>query len=392
MLLDLYGEDESSFKKITSYFGLLFSLGALLGLFLEDWFFKLIGKMRLVLLMEVLHITIALLYLIESKLLLIILRAVTGVVGGLSLGVTPCVLRDLFPANKSGLGCTLAYLIMVSFVLIASLQNQIFGGRKGLRDNWRLIYWWPAIFGGIRLILLAIFLGKYETPGYWLETCKCDDPVLKARLNSTHKIIYTEKDAEKLTKIKLHLKDKEVLAHDEDHSFRGLFKKKYRVRFLLGCLLNFFRQLGGINILIFFSTQLFDDISGNGALITLLIGIANVTGAVISVFTASLKRRLTYGVCLIIHSLSIFTVAIGIWIDSGNLAAIAVFIYMVAFAIGNGSMLSIYISELVPHSGIGIAMGSQWISSAIVGIGTVPLRDQIGAEAIFCICGGCILI
>lgn len=67
---------------------------------------------------------------------------------------------------------------------------------------------------------------------------------------------------------------------------------------------------------------------------------------------------MTYGACLIIHSLSIFTVAVGVWIDNGNLAAVAVFVYMMAFAVGNGSMLSIYISELVPHSGIGIAMGS----------------------------------
>lgn len=125
--------------------------------------------------MEVLHICIALLYLVENLTLLIILRAVTGIVGGLSLGVTPCVLRDLFPAQKSGFGCTLAYLIMTSFVLIASLQSQIFGGRKGLRDNWRLIYWWPAIFGGLRLVGLLIFFGKKETPGYWLEKLNFED-------------------------------------------------------------------------------------------------------------------------------------------------------------------------------------------------------------------------
>lgn len=36
-----------------------------------------------------------------------------------------------------------------------------------------------------------------------------------------------------------------------------------------------------------------------------------------------------------------------------------VVVYTIAFSIGNGSMLFIYISEIVPHSGVGIAMSAQ---------------------------------
>lgn len=125
----MHGEDDAGFKRITCLFALLFSLGALAGLICEEWLFRLVGKMRLVLLMEVCHIIVALLYLIQNLTLLVILRVLTGIVGGLSLGVIPIVLRDVFPVNKASRGCTIGYFIMVFFILLASLQNYIFGGR-----------------------------------------------------------------------------------------------------------------------------------------------------------------------------------------------------------------------------------------------------------------------
>lgn len=68
-----------------------------------------------------LHIVIALLYLIQNLTLLVILRVLTGMVGGLSLGVIPIVLRDVFPVTKASRGCTIGYFIMVLFILLASL-------------------------------------------------------------------------------------------------------------------------------------------------------------------------------------------------------------------------------------------------------------------------------
>lgn len=144
--------------------------------------------------------------------------------------------------------------------------------------------------------------------------------------------------------------------------------------------------------MLFFSTQLFDDISGNGPMITLLIGIFIVVGALISIFTAKMKRRLTYGLALISQGIGILLVAIAVWIPDGTLAIAGVILYMIAFSIGNGSMLFIYISEIVPHSGIGVAMGAQWISSAIIGIGAVPLKDKIGIASVFMICAGLIFV
>lgn len=57
-------------------------------------------------------------------------------------------------------------------------------------------------------------------------------------------------------------------------------------------------QLSGISFLIFFSTKIFDDISGNGAFMTLVISISNIFGGVIGSYTIGKlgrKPNLIYG-------------------------------------------------------------------------------------------------
>lgn len=141
---------------------------------------------------------------------------------------------------------------------------------------------------------------------------KPDDQTLPGRLVSIHKKVYKDNDAKKLAGIQIHLKQKELGLHKDTHSLRELFSKRYRVRFFLGCFLNFFRQLGGINILLFFSTQLFDDVSGNGPLITVLVGAFMCLGAILSIFTAKMKRRLTFGLALIVQGFGTILIVISV--------------------------------------------------------------------------------
>lgn len=74
---------------------------------------------------------------------------------------------------------------------------------------------------------------------------------------------------------------------------------------------------------------------------------------------------MVYNYSLIAHALGIFGVAIGIWSNSGSLAGIFMVIYIVGYSIGNGSMMMVYLSEILPPAGIGAASASQWITSAL---------------------------
>ena len=67
-------------------------------------------------------------------------------------------------------------------------------------------------------------------------------------------------------------------------------------------------------------------------------------------------------------------------------------IFTTSFAIGNGSMMTIYCGEILPSAAMGLAFASRWIISALNGIASIPIGDAIGKAWLFVICGGFILL
>lgn len=197
----------------------------------------------------------------------------------------------------------------------------------------------PIFYGGIRLLLLLIFLGKHETPQYWIDHFKGHDDILKEKLNKTHRLVYREEDVVPTTEMIIRIRNEAIAKNDHGVSLKEMWSPKYKKRFILGCLINIFQQLGGINILMFFSTQLFDDISGNGATITLIAAFSNVGGALLSLLFAHSKRIMTFNLSLSINAAAMCGVAVGILLDWGVLAAICLSLFVITFAIGNGATL-----------------------------------------------------
>jgi hypothetical protein len=93
-----------------------------------------------------------------------------------------------------------------------------------------------------------------------------------------------------------------------------------------------------------------------------------------------------------IHAIAMLGLVLGITIESGLLAAVSVSIYILSFAIGNGSTLFVYLSEILPASGIGIALSCQWVTSSFIGIGTPILSDAFGIRTVFLMCAAFIFI
>lgn len=290
----------------------LFSLGCLAGLLLEGWLTVVVGRIRLVFLLEVLCIVNCYMYTVNSYHLLLLIRVTTGFISGLTSAFIPALCRDMFPPSKASLGAVLTYLFIVAFTLIAGLQDIIFGGRAGMKEHFKLIICWPLVFGILRAVLLCWTLLRVESPEYWLETFTGDDEKLRRDLQAYYSIIYLREDADELAEIRIEDKHQDLEDHDEGQGFLQMFSHKYKRRFVLGVLLYQFKILGGINILWFFSTYIFNRVSGNGNIITIVIGVVNMFSGIVAMYFQRFKRLVVYQYSLLGNLVGMLGVTMGV--------------------------------------------------------------------------------
>ena len=72
------------------------------------------------------------------------------------------------------------------------------------------------------------------------------------------------------------------------------------------------QQLSGINFLIFFSTKIFNKLSGNGSTVTLVIAVSNILGGVIGSYTVgSFGRKVNMTMGSIVSAISFGALSIG---------------------------------------------------------------------------------
>lgn len=190
LLKGIFQQDDSTYKSNSSLSGFLFSLGCAFGSLLEGVLTKYVGMIRLIYLMEFLNIATSILLIVQNLKLIMALRFIAGMLGGLSISLLPLICNTMFPPAKAAVGGAASYLFIVVFILISSLQNPIFGGSEGLKDNIKIAFSWPAVIGVIRVILMTIFLIRFETPKYLTEHFSGSVEDLKLRLLRVYKLIY----------------------------------------------------------------------------------------------------------------------------------------------------------------------------------------------------------
>ena len=148
LLVGVYGQSRDEFKGNSRYFGFLFSL----------------------------------LHLFKSYGFLLVLRVLSGIVSGISLGVIPPILHDMFSCQRASLGGIICYIVVIGFLCLGALMDKFFGGVSGLTENYKLVLWWPGVFGAVRLILMLVFVSKMESPSYWIDNENLSEEEVKAKL------------------------------------------------------------------------------------------------------------------------------------------------------------------------------------------------------------------
>ncbi|MCY4253145.1 MAG: sugar porter family MFS transporter [Flavobacteriaceae bacterium] len=306
-------------------------------------------------------------------------------IGGLGVGAStvaaPVYISEIAPAKKRGRLVGLYQLNIVLGILVAFLSNYLISQLIS-SEAWRIMIGMEAIPA---LIYCFLVVNIPKSPR-WLIT--------KNRISEAQKV---------LDKIDM-LQDVNVLKSKIDSEinesqFRNLsiYLRRYRFPLTLTFLVALFNQFSGISAFLYYAPRIFE-IGGLGEDSALLssvgVGVVNLLFTLlgISLIDRFGRRKLLllgsigYVISLSLVSLTFFTN----W-ESSFLPPFF-FLFIAAHAIGSGTVIWVYISEIFPnllrHSGQSFGSSVHWILAWMIP-SLIPISfSSIGPGYVFAIFSG----
>ncbi len=282
-------------------------------------------------------------------------------IGGLGVGVLsaviPAYITEIAPEKMRGTLVSLYQLFVVIGILAAYTANYFLAGSAG---GWRYMLGFPLAFAFVDIVLL-LFLP--ESP-VWLE-----------QRNRTKR---------------------------SDAKLSELFHGKIARVVFLGCMLAFFQQITGINVVINYAPGILGKVGIAGSdpmLQTVLVGAANLLFTVIALWLCDKfgrKTLLVSGCAGLVLSLGYLTYAFSIDAPSNIGILVAILAYIAFFALSLSPLMFVVTSEMYPSHIRGTAMalstGISWVCAFLVVQFYPWMESTLGANVTFGIfCALCLL-
>ena len=299
-------------------------------------------------------------------------------IGGLGVGAStiaaPAYISEIAPSQDRGKLVSLYQFNIVFGILIAFLSNYL------LRDIGANAWRWMVGVEAIPAVIYTLLTFTLPRSPRWLIT--------KARYSQAKAILqYINPNEDAKTSL-------EAIKSDMNKAMYGetIFMKKYRFPLLLAFLIAFFNQFSGINALLYYAPRILEE-AGLGESSALLssvgIGVANLIFTLLGVFLIDKigrRKLMIIGSIGYVISLSLVSIAfIANW--EGNIMPFLLFLFIAAHAIGQGTVIWVFISEIFPNHlrGAGQSFGSSvhWVLAAAIPSMIPMLFSSIGAGAVF---------
>jgi sugar porter (SP) family MFS transporter len=304
-------------------------------------------------------------------------------IGGLGVGassvVAPMYISEIAPAKRRGQLVALYQFNIVFGILMAYFSNYLIG-TANLNEAWR----WMLGVEAIPALLYSILIVKVPKSPRWLIAKKQDFDLARE--------ILTKTDPEGVDEAM-------VLAIAESKEIKGkvlataLFNPKFRKISFFAFLMAFFNQMSGINAIIYFAPRIFESagIATEDALLsTIGIGVINLVATMLGLYLIDRigRKKLMYiGSFGYIISLSLMAYSYFGGAVSSDLLPYFVFIFIASHAIGQGSVIWVFIAEIFPNElrAFGQSLGSftHWILAALIANLFPFFANTFGAGSIF---------
>jgi sugar porter (SP) family MFS transporter len=289
---------------------------------------------------------------------------VSRFIGGLGIGgssvLGPVYIAELAPAKWRGRMVGMFQINIVVGILLAYLSNFIITTRNLGALQWR----WEFGVAILPSVLFLILLYGIPRSSRWLVTTNQTDEALDVL-----KLMGSPNSEAELQEIidSVHL--------EANMKPEPLFNGKYGLPIFLAISIGMFNQLSGINAILYYSNTIFASAgfsSTSAAFQSVGVGLVNLLATLLGM---ALIDKLGRKTLLLIG-------ALGMVVALGGVAAIfytnrhqallvwCLVVFIVFFAISQGSVIWVYIAEVFPSrvrsKGQSVGSGAHWIMNALI--------------------------
>lgn len=286
-------------------------------------------------------------------------------IGGLAVGgasvITPMYISEVAPPKLRGRLVATAQFAIVLGILVSFFSNFIIDSIGPGENKWR----WMFLFGVIPSSIFLFLLFFIQRSPRWLVKTGRIEEARQALIR-----VNNQSDPEELIKEIKDSLDSEVLSH-----YSVLFHKPYLRLVLIGIGVGMFNQLSGINIVNYYSTEIFREagFSSESAFSqTVLIGIVNLVFTIVgmSLIDKLGRKFLLYlgGLGMPVF-LGLFSWAYITGHTHGYILLISLLGFIAFFAASQGTVIWVMLSEMFPNNirarGSAIGSFSHWFFNSL---------------------------
>lgn len=297
--------------------------------------------------------------------------------GGLGIGassvVAPIYISEIAPAKHRGKLVISFQLNIVFGILLAYVSNYLL---QGGGDDWR---WMLGVVAIPSLLFSFLLLFTPETPQFLYLKRNDEAAALKVL-----QLADADGAQENFNRIKQN-------SSNQNSKGEKLFQAKYKWPLILAFLFAFFNQASGINAVIYYAPRIFE-LTGLGKASALLstsgIGVVNFLSTLTGWYLIDrVGRRMLMYIGSLGYIVSLGLIAYSFYAESFQFVPYYIFAFIAAHAIGQGSVIWVFISEIFPNSvrASGMAWGSltHWVFAALVANFFPIVTDNLGPTTIF---------
>ncbi|BFP40205.1 sugar porter family MFS transporter [Flavobacteriaceae bacterium GF1] len=300
-------------------------------------------------------------------------RFIGGVGVGASSVAAPIYISEISSAQNRGRLTALYQFNIVFGILIAFISNYLIGSIFTEEVAWR---WMLGVEGIPALIYTLLVLKIPQSPRWLLLKDNPDAAVIK----SLTLLGIKESEASiQLAQIKV------SLVESIEKKKEKLFSGKYNKPLLLAFLLAFFNQLSGINFVLYYAPEILERAglaTGESLFSSISIGIVNLLFTFVGI---ALIDRLGRKQLMYIGSMGyIISLAMVGWCFYSGASSVLLLIFILVFiashAVGQGSVIWVFISEIFPNKvrayGQSWGTGTHWVFAALITLLTPTFLDS----------------